>query len=75
LPGISYREYVEAEGRRETKHEYVRGEVVAMAGGTPERSALAAACIGALSAALRGKPCRVFSSDLRVRVEETTRQQ
>jgi Uma2 family endonuclease len=68
---VTYEEYLALEERSETKHEYVRGEVVAMAGGTPEHAALAAAMIAALSNALRGKPCRVYTSDLRVRVAAT----
>lgn len=40
-----------------------------MAGGTPEHGALAAAVIRELGVALRGKPCRVYSSDVRVLVQ------
>ena len=39
--------------------------------GTPEQGALAAAVICELGVALRGKPCRVFTSDVRVRVLAT----
>ncbi|HEY4158085.1 MAG TPA: Uma2 family endonuclease [Polyangiaceae bacterium] len=42
-----------------------------MAGGTPEHAALAAAICAALLAQLRGGSCRVFTSDLRVRVLAT----
>jgi len=42
-----------------------------MAGGTPTHSRLAAAVITSLSVALADRPCAVFSSDLRVRVEAT----
>jgi Uma2 family endonuclease len=42
-----------------------------MAGGTTEHGALALAVAGELRAALRGKPCRTFSSDVRVRIGET----
>jgi Uma2 family endonuclease len=42
-----------------------------MAGGTPEHAALAAAFIGELRTALRGRPCRVYTSDARVRVLAT----
>ena len=66
---MSYAAYLEAERDSPTKHEYLRGEVYAMAGGTPEHAALAGAVITALSVALAGRPCRVFSSDLRVRVD------
>jgi hypothetical protein len=34
---MTYAEYVAAEASSETKHEWLRGEVFAMAGGTPER--------------------------------------
>ncbi len=65
---VSYAEYLEAEARSEAKHEYLRGEVFEMAGGTPEHAALAAAMTGELIRVLRGRPCRVFSSNARVRV-------
>lgn len=68
---LNYDEYLAQEERSEGKHEYVRGQVFAMAGGTPEHSALSAATIAALSAVLRGKPCRVYTGDLRIRVPET----
>lgn len=70
---MSYAEYLEAERVAETRHEYLRGEVYAMAGGSPEHARLAAAVSGELRVALRDKPCAVFSSDLRVRIEETDR--
>jgi len=44
---------------------------VAMAGGTPEHAAMAAAIIGPLREQLRGRPWRVFTSDLGVRVIQT----
>lgn len=53
------------------RHEFLAGEIYAMAGGTPEHAALGAAVTAALITALRGGPCRVHSSDLRVRVAET----
>jgi Uma2 family endonuclease len=68
---MSYAEYVAAEAQAEVKHEYLRGDVWAMAGGTPEHGALAASVIALLGSALRGKPCRIFSSDVRIRVQAT----
>ena len=70
---MSYAEYVALERRAEVKHEYVNGRVYAMAGGTPEHARLAGAVVGDLRAALRGKPCAPFSSDLRVRIAATGR--
>lgn len=68
---MEYGEYLALEERSAAKHEYLRGEVLAMAGGTPEHAALASAMTVALGTALRGRPCRLFSSDLRIRVAET----
>jgi Uma2 family endonuclease len=68
---MSYAEYASAEAKNETRHEFLNGEVFAMAGGTPEHAALAASLARVLGNALIGKPCRAFSSDLRVRISET----
>ena len=73
LPRMTYVEYLELERSSEVKHEYLRGEVFAMAGGTPEHARLAANVIGELGTALRGRPCAVFTSDARVRIEATDR--
>jgi Uma2 family endonuclease len=52
------------------RHEFIDGEIFAMAGGTIEHSALSTAFSGLLLAKLRGTPCRVHSSDLRIRIRE-----
>lgn len=53
------------------KHEFLDGQVYAMAGGTPEHGAIAMRVGAALLAQLHGKPCNVYSSDVRIRVVET----
>jgi Uma2 family endonuclease len=66
----TYAEYLALEEESSTRHEYLDGEIYAMAGGTPDHAALAAALIGLLRVRLpRG--CRAFTSDLRVRVPAT----
>jgi Uma2 family endonuclease len=50
------------------KHELVDGEIFAMAGGTVEHAALSTSISALLVARLRGGPCRVYSSDLRIRI-------
>lgn len=70
---VTYEQYLEREIASETKHEYIAGVVYAMAGGTPEHARLQANVTAALVSALRGRPCAVFSSDLRVRIEATDR--
>jgi Uma2 family endonuclease len=72
-PRMTYAEYLALEKRSAEKHEYLRGEVWAMAGGTPTHAKLQVNVSSALSAALRGRPCGVYSSDLRVRVQATDR--
>jgi Uma2 family endonuclease len=68
---MTYEHYLAAELASTVRHEYLRGQVFAMAGGTPEHAALAMAVGVQLGTALHGKPCRVFGSDLRVRIEGT----
>lgn len=68
---FSVAEYVRLEEHANVKHEFLDGTIWAMAGGTPERAAIASAVIAAFSAALRGRPCRVYTSDARVRVTAT----
>jgi Uma2 family endonuclease len=70
---MTYAEYLAAEDTSEVKHEYLRGQVWAMAGGTIEHGRLAGAVVAALTQALRGKPCVVLTSDVRIRVEDTDR--
>jgi Uma2 family endonuclease len=67
----SYAEYLALEASSNVKHEYLDGQIYAMAGGTPEHAALAAAVIGLLFPTLRGSPCRPYDADLRVRVRAT----
>jgi Uma2 family endonuclease len=65
---LTYAEYAKLEETSEVKHHYIDGELYAMSGGTPEHSRLAADIIVALASQLRGKPCRAYTSDLRIRV-------
>jgi Uma2 family endonuclease len=67
----TYRDYLRLEADANVKHEFLAGEIYAMAGGTPEHAAIAMNVGTALNLQLRGRPCRVFSSDLRVRVLAT----
>jgi len=67
----TYADYLAAERNSELRHEYLRGSITAMAGGTPEHAALALAVGAELRAVLRGKPCRVYGPDLRIRIDPT----
>jgi Uma2 family endonuclease len=67
----TFRDYLTHEAASNTKHEYLDGQIYAMAGGSPEHSALIASVTTHLSNQVRGGPYRVHMSDLRVRVLET----
>jgi Uma2 family endonuclease len=67
----SFAEYLELEAIAQVRHEFFAGEIYAMAGGTPEHAAMAAAITTLLGGQLATTSCRVYSSDLRVRVLET----
>jgi Uma2 family endonuclease len=68
---FSFDEYILLEQDSPIKHEFLDGQVWAMAGGTPEHAAVIVNVSTLLSNALRGRPCRTYSSDLRVRVQAT----
>jgi Uma2 family endonuclease len=75
-PYVSYAEYLALEEKSLTKHEWLDGvvcdmEALGMAGGTPDHAGLAATVTTLLGQQLRGKLCRAFSSDLKVRVLAT----
>ncbi len=60
-------EYLASEEASETRHEFYRGRVYAMAGASPDHVSIATYLAAALVSRLRGSDCRVFSTDLRVR--------
>lgn len=70
---VTYAEYLAAERASETKHEFVNGLVYAMAGGSVQHGRLAARLARLVLNGLDGRPCDVFSSDVRVRIESTGR--
>ncbi len=64
-------DYLGVEEMSGVRHEFLNGEIFAMAGGTPEHAALSAAAVAVLGSKLRGAPCRPYSADLRIRVLAT----
>jgi Uma2 family endonuclease len=63
-------EYVNIENHTELKHEYFRGDIRAMSGGTIEHARIVGAVIGELAGQLREGPCVAYSSELRVRIRD-----
>lgn len=70
-PYVSYAEYVAAEEKSLTRHEWIDGVIYDMSGGTPDHAGLGATIGRLLGNQLAGKRCRVFTSDLRIRVAAT----
>jgi Uma2 family endonuclease len=56
-------EFLVWERSQQDRHIYVRGQVFAMAGGSPRHNGLCAEVIARLADGLRGGRCRVFTSD------------
>jgi Uma2 family endonuclease len=69
--GFTENEYLALESASETRHEFVDGAIVAMAGGRPPHNALAVSIGAALHALVQGRSCAVLSSDQRVHVPAT----
>jgi Uma2 family endonuclease len=67
---LSVTEFLEWENQQETRHELIDGEVVAMTGGTVAHAALIMQMGATLLNHLKGTPCRVFTSDLKVQAAE-----
>ena len=70
-PFITEAEYIRRERDAEVKSEYFQGRIYAMSGATPAHNVLCAHTIAELIIRLRGKPCNVYTSDQRIRVEAT----
>ena len=68
---MTYEEYLELERASDTRHEFLDGAIFAMSGGSPQHALLTAEVTTELSIQLRGRPCRVYSGDLRIHVEKT----
>src|SRR5574337_792645 len=66
---MSAAEFLAWDETQADKHEFVRGEVFAMAGGVDRNNTVALNLALALKQHLRGTPCRVYGSDVKLRVE------
>lgn len=69
-PFFDAQAYLAWEAEQSTKHEYHDGEVFAMAGASDAHVTVAGNVYMALRNHLRGGPCSVFISDMKLRVEE-----
>ncbi|HEY8602461.1 MAG TPA: Uma2 family endonuclease [Thermomicrobiales bacterium] len=71
ITAMSVEEYLEFERTSETKHEYYGGEVLAMARASYDHNTIVGNVFAGLRAQLRGKPCRVNFSDIRVQIPDS----
>lgn len=67
---LSVEEYLETEKQSLVKREYIQGEVYEMAGASDSHVTIAGNIFSLLRSFLRGKDCRVYISDMKVRIEQ-----
>ena len=65
---VSVEDYLSAERNSSIKHEYLGGVVHAMSGGRNRHNLVASNTLLALGSRLRGKGCRAFNSDTKIRI-------
>ncbi len=63
-------DYFAMEEEAEYRSEYFRGELFAMAGGTPNHNRLTLDFANLLNTALKGRTCEAFASDLRIQIDK-----
>lgn len=68
---LTLEEYLEIERTTNEKYEYFHGRAFAMAGGSPNHNLISVSTSVELVTQLRGRPCRVYSSDQRIKVSAT----
>jgi len=61
-------DYLQSELKREIKHELINGGVFAMAGASKNHERLAGNIYGEFRNHLKGTPCDIFSSDMKVKI-------
>ena len=65
----SLNDYFALESTDDQRHEYYRGEIFAMSGGSVNHNRISVTLAAMLTGALVGKPCEVFVADLRLLVK------
>jgi Uma2 family endonuclease len=68
LPRYTVAEYLAFERDSETKHEFIHGEIIAMAGASETHNTIVSNCIITLGGQLRGRPCKIYPSDMLLEV-------
>lgn len=66
---VSVADYLSGEPISEFRHEYIGGEIHAMAGASEEHNAISLNLATALQSHLKGRRCRAFIHDMKVRLQ------
>ena len=66
---MSVADFLAFEEKADTRHEYISGEIHAMAGESEPHNTIAGNMFAALRGKLRGGPCRVYVENFKVRLE------
>lgn len=67
---LTHEEYFALEREMDQRYEYVAGQVYAMVGGTDRHSEIAANTIISLGVQLHQRPCRIYTSDVRIAIQK-----
>ncbi len=67
---ISVDEYLQGEQQSDIRHEYLAGQVYAMAGAGETHNIISLNITSTLRASTRGTGCRVFISDMKLRIDQ-----
>jgi len=70
---MSIEEFLDWESRQELRHEFDGFRALAMTGGTAAHASIQANLLAALVPRLRGKQCRAYGSELKLRLAGTVR--
>lgn len=67
---ITAAEYLALEDASDDRHEYAAGQIVALAGGSEAHVTICSNINALLHPQLRRRPCRLFTSDMKIRAEQ-----
>ena len=70
-PYFTPEQYLAREREAEHKSEYLRGEIFAMSGASEQHNLITWNVAGELRSQLKGRPCKAYINDMRVRVSPT----
>ncbi len=71
VPYLTEEEYLEFERNSEIKHEYFEGKIFATSGASEAHNLIVTNLIAILGLHLKKKPCRVYPSYMRLKIEKT----